>query len=180
MGEGNLAAGRAGQALAPLRRLLETRPHDLTALGNLSLALSARGETTAAEEALRRLLRLQPRDARARYELGAVLEQKGDLRAALEEYRLAARYDARNATYQHKWGVTALQAGLHEEAVHALGRALQEDPSRSASHKALGVVLFEVLGRRAAGEPHLRRALELNPNDRDAPRIRQLLANAPK
>lgn len=175
MGEGNLAAGRAGQALAPLRRLLETRPHDLTALGNLSLALSARGETTAAEEALRRLLRLQPRDARARYELGAVLGQKGDLQAALEEYRLAARYDARNATYQHKWGVTALQAGLHEEAVHALGRALQEDPSRSASHKALGVVLFEVLGRRAAGEPHLRRALELDPNDRDAPRIRQLL-----
>ncbi len=69
-----------------------------------------------------------------------------------------------------------LQDLRHDEAVHALQRAIEEDPSRSASHKALGVVLYEVLGRRAEGRPHLVRALELDPADRDAPRIRQLLA----
>jgi hypothetical protein len=37
------------------------------------------------------------------------------------------------------------------------------------------VVLFEVLGRREEGAAHLRRALELAPGDRDAPRIRALL-----
>lgn len=176
LGESHLAAGRAGQALPPLRELLETRPHDFTARANLGLALSARGDLAAAEEAFRRVLRIQPRDARARFELGALLEQQGQREAALEEYRLAARYEPRNATYQHRWGVAALQAGLHEEAVHALRRATEEDPARAASHKALGVVLFEVLGRREEGRPHLRRALELDPTDGDAPRIRQLLA----
>jgi O-antigen ligase/tetratricopeptide (TPR) repeat protein len=176
LGEGHLAAGRAGQALTPLRELLATRPHDFTALGNLGLALSARGDAAGAEEAFRHVLRIQPRDARARFELGAALEQQGKLGPALEEYRLAARSDPRNATYQHRWGVAALREGRHDEAVHALQRAIEEDPSRSASHKALGVVLYEVLGRRAEGRPHLVRALELDPADRDAPRIRQLLA----
>lgn len=175
MGQAHLAAGRAGQALLPLRELLVTRPHDMTALGNLALALSARGDAAAATDAFQRVLRIQPRDARAHYELGALLEQQGRRKEALEEYRLAARYDARNAGYQHQWGVAALQAGLSEEALHALGRALEEDPSRAVSHKALGVVLFEVLGRREEGVPHLRRALALDPADRDAPRIRQLL-----
>jgi Flp pilus assembly protein TadD len=175
LGEGHLAAGRAGQALPPLRELLETRPHDFTALANLGLALSARGDVKAAEEAFRRVLRIQPRDSRARFELGALLEQQGQHGPALEEYRLAARYDPRNATYQHRWGVCALQAGLREEAVHALQRAVEEDPARAVSHKALGVVLYEMLGRREEGRPHLRRALELDPGDRDAPRIRQLL-----
>jgi tetratricopeptide (TPR) repeat protein len=175
-GEAYLAAGQAGQALAPLRAVLETRPYDLTALGNLGFALAARGDATGAEEALRRLLRVQPRDARARYRLALLLEQQGRLAPALEEYRLAARYDGRSADYQQAWGVAALRSGLPEEAVHAFRRALEEDPLRSASHKALGVTLVEMLGRRAEGEPHLRRALELNPTDRDAPRIRQLLA----
>jgi tetratricopeptide (TPR) repeat protein len=175
LGEAHLAMGRAGQALPPLRELLATRPHDLTGLGNLALALSARGEAAQAEQALGRVLRLAPRDPRARYELGAVLERQGRLDAALEEYRLAARYDARNPAYQHQWGVTALRAGRHEEAVHALRRALEEDPARAVSHKALGVVLHDVLGRREEGAVHLRRALELDPADRDAPRIRRML-----
>jgi tetratricopeptide (TPR) repeat protein len=175
IGEAHLAAGRAGQALPPLRELLAARPYDMTALGNLGLALSARGEAAAAEDAFRRVLRIQPRDPRAHHELAALLARQGRRQEALEEYRLAARHDGRNAAYQHDWGVAALQAGLHEEAVHALGRAVEEDPARATSHKALGVVLFEVLGRRAEGEPHLRRALALAPTDRDAPRIRQLL-----
>jgi tetratricopeptide (TPR) repeat protein len=176
MGEAHLAAGRAGQALPPLRSLLATRPHDMTALGNLALALSARGDAAAATEAFQRVLRIHPRDARAHYELATLLEPQGRRKEALEEYRLAARYDGRNADYLHQWGVAALQAGLPEEAAQALSRAVEVDPSRSASHKALGVVLFEVLGRRDEGAPHLRRALALDPTDRDAPRIRQLLS----
>jgi O-antigen ligase/tetratricopeptide (TPR) repeat protein len=175
IGQAHLAAGRPGLALPPLRELLVTRPHDMTALGNLGLALSARGEGTAAADAFGRVLRIQPRDARAHSELGHLLEQQGRRKEALEAYRLAARYDGRNASYLHQWGVAALQAGFPEEAVHALGRAVQQDPSRAASHKALGVVLFEVLGRRAEGEPHLRRALLLDPAGRDAARIRALL-----
>jgi tetratricopeptide (TPR) repeat protein len=180
LGESHLALGRAGLALAPLRELLATRPHDLTALGNLALALSARGETAPAEEALHHVLRIHPRDARARYELGAVLERQGQIALALEEYRLAARYDARNPAYQHQWGVTALRLGLNEEAVHALRRAIEEDPARAVSHKALGVVLHDTLGRREEGLLHLRRALELNPGDKDAPRIVQMLRSTAK
>ena len=39
------------------------------------------------------------------------------------------------------------------------------------------LLLHDVLGKKDEGRVHLRRALELSPGDRDAPRIRQILGS---
>ena len=58
IGEAHLAAGRAEEALAPLRALLETRPYDLAALQALGDAARRAGHPEESAEALRRARQL--------------------------------------------------------------------------------------------------------------------------
>jgi tetratricopeptide (TPR) repeat protein/O-antigen ligase len=180
MAEAHLEAGRSGQAFDPLHRLLRHWPHDMSALGNLGLAHAARGEDALAFDAFERVLRISPLDARALRGEAVVRERQGRLAEAVDLYRRAADAAPDNSDYLHEWGVAALRAGRHDEALLAFRRTLAVRPDRAVTHKALGVLLYEVLGRREEGAQHFRRALELAPADRDAPRMRALLEQSPR
>jgi O-antigen ligase len=65
MAEAHLSAGEPGQAVAPLRRLLETRPYDARARYGLGRALEKHGRLAEAREEYRRALALDPTDADA-------------------------------------------------------------------------------------------------------------------
>jgi tetratricopeptide (TPR) repeat protein len=68
-----------------------------------------------------------------------------------------------------------MQRGAFAEAEEALGRALAIDPRSAATHKAMGVLLAESLGRRAEGVEHIRQALALDPRINDGERMRQMV-----
>jgi O-antigen ligase len=151
VGASRLARGDAPGAVAPLEWVLASYPHDLATLGNLAAANAAGGDPARAAILVDRMRAIAPDDP-------ALL--------------------ARQAAVFERQGLAAIRAGRHAEARAALEQAIGLDPGRSDSHKALGVLLFEVLGQPQAGAEHLRRALELRPQDRDAPRMRALLARA--
>lgn len=177
LGTAYLASGRPREAVAPLSQALAAYPYDMNALGNLGIAHATLGEHGQAQEAYERVLRIKPDDPRVHYHLGELLEAQGRRRPALEEYRLAARFDPGSGLYRFRQGVAALQAGEYKEAREALERAIALQPDLAQAHKALGVLLAEVLGRKAEGIPHLRKALELDPEISDAERIRTILGN---
>jgi tetratricopeptide (TPR) repeat protein len=178
LGGAALALGQPERAVIVLRQLLEAYPYDMNALGTLGLAYRALGREVEALHAFRTVEGIAPKDPVARYSAGELLDRQGRLPEALAEYRLAVEYAPGNALYYHAWGVAAMRLGRAAEAREALLRAIELDPSRAVSHKALGVLLSEIVGDRVEGARHLRRALDLDPNDRDAPRIRQILGHA--
>ncbi len=181
--EARFAAGMAYLALGDPRRaasafeeILASYPHDLVTLVNLSLAFTGSGDLPKALESVRGAIALKPDEPVLHFRAASLLASLGDAEGALEEHRLAARSDPRSRFYQFQWGVAAMQSGAFAEAEQALGMALAVDPWSAATHKALGVLLAESLGRRREGVEHLRQALTLDPRIKDGERMRQIIA----
>jgi len=109
------------------------------------------------------------------FRTATLLESFSDLPGALEEYRQAAHHAPTNATYAFREGAAAIQQGAYGQAEEALGRAIALNPGSAPAHKALGVLLVDVLGRRDEGLPHLRKALELDPGIKDHERMQKIV-----
>lgn len=176
LGEAALATGRPGDAVEPLERLLDREPYHGNALRNLGMALSSTGDWERGEAVLRRVVALDDFDAEGHFRLARVLERRGKGQEAVVEYRRAVTGDPNNATYRYRLGVAALQARDLAEAETSLQAALRIRPDMADAHKALGVLLVEALGRRGEGIEHLKEALRSAPGDRDAERMRALIA----
>ncbi len=174
LGIGLLASGDAPGAIQALTTLLADYPHDMNALGNLGMAYAAAGETSSALECYRQVVALKPDDPRVHALLGALFQKTGHFEQALLEYRLAAVYDPQDASYEMKRGTAALRLGQHAEAAEAFASAVARQPNCATAHKALGVVLFSLQGRREEGTRHLRQALALQ-GVVDEEQVRRLL-----
>jgi tetratricopeptide (TPR) repeat protein len=161
LGTAALARGRLPEARSALGRVLEERPHDLAALGNLALARAAGGDEAGALVLYDRMLALDPDDHRAHFARAEILERRGAVWPALHELRLAVALDRGNPRYQYRRGVVAARAGSYPEAATAFRAALGREPRFAAAHHALGRVLVDHLGRPEEGRAHLRRAEEL-------------------
>ena len=161
LGTAELARGRLPEARADLRRLLESHPYDLPALGNLALAQSAAHEDLAALGTWGRVLVLDPDDHRAHFGRGEILERMGATWPALRSFRLAVEFNRGDARYQFRRGQAAARAGSYPEAVAALRAALGIAPRFAAAHEALGNVLIQAYGRSDEAEAHLAQARAL-------------------
>jgi O-antigen ligase/Flp pilus assembly protein TadD len=161
LGTAALARGRLPEARAALARVLEERPHDLVALGNLALARAAGGDDAGALALFDRMLALDPDDHRAHYGRAEILAGRGAVWPALHELRLAVALDRANAFYQYRRGVLAAKVGSYPEAATAFRAAIGLQPRYAAAHQALGRVLIDHLGQAEEGQAHLRRAEEL-------------------
>jgi tetratricopeptide (TPR) repeat protein len=171
-----LALSNRARASRAFEAVLERRPWELNALANLALVQSSAGEKRAALETSRRALELQPESAVLQFRTGVLLGETGSPQQALQHFARAASLEPRSRFYHFQWGVAALQQGAHTQAERALRAAVRLSPGSAVSHKALGVLLVDVLNRQDEGIPHLRRALELEPAGRDAPRLREIVA----
>lgn len=174
-GTAYLSLGEPRRAAAAFEEILAGYPHDLVTLANLSLAQAQSAEPARALESLRRALALKPDEPLLHARAASLLETLGDAEGALAEHRLAVRFDPRSRSYQYRLGIAAMQRGAFAEAEEALGKALAIDPQSAATHKVLGVLLAESLGRRREGVEHLRQALALEPGIKDSERMRQMV-----
>lgn len=115
-------AGRAGDAVEPLRRAAELRPGDGGALASLAVALWKAGDREGAERAAARALRDDPDAGDALQVVGALRLERGDLPGAREAFARAVRADPDDGQEWFNHGVVSAKMGLMAEACDAWGR----------------------------------------------------------
>lgn len=173
--DGRTAQATAETAMGCFRRAVEARPADVLARSNLAEALALAGQTAEAADqarhALATLAGLPELDA-AGLDGALFRGDFGPLAVAWERAGWEnAGQPAAEAQAKHRllrWRLHVLLARLTGDLVHSY-EAMLARPELPASPAALGCTLAT---KGYAGEalPHLRRALEENPLDRDAAR----------
>jgi putative PEP-CTERM system TPR-repeat lipoprotein len=175
-------AQRFGEARELLRRALEQRPEDPTALRTLGLLEHRAGNASAAVEALEAALRAEPGNdltradlARARALAGSNLEQ------ALDMARAIRQSEPDNPNYAEALGVVLLRFGVPKAAAEQFRAAIELAPHPIASyHHQLALALL-ASGNRDGAAREFERALDVDPSfaESDAARARLVELRAP-
>jgi tetratricopeptide (TPR) repeat protein len=154
------AAGRAGEAVALYRALLEDDPGSALLWTNLANAEASRGESVAAEVAYRRALELDPANADALNNLAWLLLDQRERLAEAEE--LARRAVAAGGPDPHlaldTLGRVLRAQGRCQEAIETFTQALAAAPAATAGREWLTLGIG--LARRDCSDPAWRRTLE--------------------
>lgn len=162
-----LRAGRAADAEAISRQILDQLPDQPDALFLHAAACRARGKRDAAIDALRHLLSRRPEALAAVLELGALFVETGRLDEAVAHYEAAAgRFPASpDCAFNH--GVALLKSGNAEAAAARFEALRAAQPGFAAANKGLGSAL-RALGRLDEAEAALRDALDAMPGDAES------------
>jgi len=112
-----------------------------------------------------RVLELRHDDADAHNNLGMSYLQTGRFEDAIDSFVLAIHFRPRFPEALHNQALAALQRREFAQAVCCLERALEQRPEFAAAHNTLGYVLTHQTDEFRKGADHVRRALELTPED---------------
>lgn len=118
------------------------------------------------------------RDAGARRDLARARLQARDLVGALKDFDAAARLDPADAESRAYGGWLVYQAGLVDDAVRRLDRAIAASPDYADAHLFRGIVLFRAKSDAAGAVTELERYLALMPAGPLDARVRALLDDA--
>ena len=153
------AAGRAGEAVALYRALLEDDPGSVLLWTNLGNAEAGRGEPALAEAAYRRAVELDPTNADALNNLAWLLLEQPDRLAEAEE--LARRAATAGGPDPHlaldTLGRILRARGLCKEAAEVFTEALNAAPAAAAGREWL--TLGKGLALRDCNDPAWRQTL---------------------
>ena len=151
-------------ALIALAVLTTPRGDDPQAQLEQGVAAYKAGRVEEARALYREVLEKEPANVVAHFNLG-VAEQEADRHAQAEEhYRLALRGNPQFAPAMFNLAILLERTDRPEEAGEAYRQLIEAHPNEAAARINLGYLYIERLDRRADGEQHFRRALELDPN----------------
>lgn len=153
-------AGKANEAIARARALVNEAPADADRVFTLGLAQSE-ADVPGAIDTFRRALQLAPDHALARYNLALVLQRADRIPEAIAELRRTLDVNARPEAH-YALGVIHWHQGDLDQAASELRAAIAAQPDYADAHLALGAVLKAKRDFPAAGEA-LRRAVFLRP-----------------
>lgn len=160
-------ARRSGDGLEKARRLyariLVDDPEYVDAHHLMGLAASQLGDFPAAIESLRRAILLGP-SADAWNNLGMAYHGSGSLAEAEDAWRQALLLDADHSDSVDNLGTIFKRAGRLKEALELCESALARNPHHGPWHYNLADVM-RLLDRPSEAILHLRRAVELDPDD---------------
>jgi len=160
-------AGRAGEAEARCREVLERDPRHARALHLAGVLAHERGDGAGAADLLERAVRAAPREGTYRLHLGEAYRALGRHEAAVECYRRALALDSRLADACYGLGNALFELGRLEEAATAYRRGVALAPADAELHNNLGNTLA-ALGRPGEALEHYRRAVAVAPAYADA------------
>ncbi len=158
-----LAAGRPGEALAPLRAAVGAAPEDLAARAALALALVEACEPESALAAAVAALALDAGLYDGWFAKGRALLDLHRPQEAIEALERAEALSPGRAQTQLALGKAFDALDRSVQALAHLQRALELDPDSASIHANLGSLLYRD-GALDAAERHCRRALELDPD----------------
>lgn len=142
------------------------------------LALRA-GRPEEALEAFRAALELDPARARSWNYLGGAHFSRGDLRTALADFTKAFELDPLDVRVCNNIGTVHERLGEYARAEEHYLAAVRIDPAYPTSHRNLGVLYAERLGRPAEARRAWERFLELAPEGAAADEVRNELEKLP-
>lgn len=164
------AASRApsSPALPPAAATAASPDRSLLAKGFLQqgAAAEAQGRTETAVWNYRKALEHQPRDPLALKRLGLIAAKAGDNAEAEKQLRLAFYASPDDVDVLLALGYTLVREHKADLALSMLARAADLRPADAGIHRAYGIACSS-LGWPDAAEAQLRRALSLDPKDRE-------------
>ena len=153
-------------------------PHKVRPLINLARAYSLEGDNEKAIKFYEEALIKGPHTFATNYNLGDLYLQKGWVPKAIQHFLLASQIEPQTPETFAKLGEIYLSQKKYELADSYFKRAVELRPGYSLVFKNLGVVNFYHLNKPKRGLAYFSRSLTLDPNQPEADKIRQLLANS--
>ena len=123
-----LAAGRAKEAEASLRKALELKHDDAIALFQLGNALVELGNFSAAAASFRQAVECAPDNTAARINLAQAWRRAGRIDEAIEAYGEAIKVDPASAELHAGFGFVLHRRGRLDQAIAAYREALRLEP----------------------------------------------------
>lgn len=172
-----LARGDATNALRHFQTARNWDPYSPEIRQEFAVLLSQLGKTRAALQELEAAVKLAPRDAESRFKLALLWNELGESAKALAELEAAVKLNPRHARAAYNLGLARNAAGNPAGAIQALLAAEAAD-SRDPRIPYARATIHARLGQLDEARQAARRALELNPQFREAATLlRQLPAN---
>lgn len=166
---------KAEEAIDKLRRAIEQHPSFVSAYNELGVQYMRRGKLAEALEALRTAVRLSPYAFVPRLNYGIALVRQRAFAVAEEELQRAIDRRGDSALAHVYLGRARLGLGKHQEAEAALRRALAlGGREANLAHRYLGALYIE-RGESAKAIEELETYLRLEPHDKDAKEIREII-----
>lgn len=161
------ARGRAPEAVAAWRFLVDRLPGVPAWRSSLALALADAGDVDGAVGELQKLLASWPETPEAHVNLGTVYEKDGRFQEAIVHYRRALELAPDDAPTSYNLGTALLRSGETTAAADHFRRLLAEHPDFAAAHHNLGYAL-EQLGDLDGAIASYRRAIAADPTAANA------------
>jgi tetratricopeptide (TPR) repeat protein len=165
---------RPGESLAQFRDLTRDYPTWERAWLEYAKIRFSTGNRPGGEEALRRAIQLAPDYVEAHYFLGISLFQRGEYAEAGVRFRTVTRLNPADARAHYQLGKCLRRQGERKGALDAFRKAIRCRLNYAPAHTALAELLAQD-GDKPQALHHLRLALELNPDDKAAKKLREKL-----
>jgi choline-sulfatase len=164
-----------GPAAGPLRRVdIRQFLRDMGVFNDARERITQR-DGEGARKLLRQLLGRYPDSNMAWRELGTACLELSDRAGAEEAFGKALAIEKSDAVSALNLGILRAMGGDNAGAERYFLQSLAAEEQQAEAHLNLGLLYARNANRPAAAIPHLRRFLELTPDDREAPAVRSLL-----
>lgn len=169
--------GENKEAIKKLKEALTKYPRFVSAYNELGVQYMRLGQLSEAAEALRAALRLSPYAFTPRLNYGIVLVKQKEFAAAEIELRRALERDSRSVLAHLYLGRALIGLGKYKDAETTLRQTLAIGGSEAnLAHRYLGALYIEQ-GDDAQAINELETYLRLEPQDKDAAQIREIIRN---
>ena len=162
-------------AIEELKVAIQLRNQYPEAHNNLGILYKRKGMLNEAVNEYIEALKVNPYYADAHNNLGSALIDQGRLDEALSEVEKAVKIRRNFALAHYNMAVIYFKKGQLSEAYNKLLEAYQLDPANADVHISLGVVYLDHFHDKAKALTHIKEALRLNPNHKQAEEMRKTI-----
>ncbi len=167
------------EAITHMRKAIEWDPNSPPFHHDLAVMYSVTGDTQSSIRELQEAIRLNPREAEYHYKLGLAWAEVGDLPKTIAALQDATRLDPANSRAWYNLGLALNSQGQTDQAMAALDAGFRANPRDASIPYAKATILVQ-LGRKKEADEELFKALNAQPNYREALELRERLAQEPK
>jgi Flp pilus assembly protein TadD len=167
--------GKFDKAVMYMKKALKFSPNNPALLNNLGRIFVDMQEFNEAILYLEKAISLEPDRFQFYNNYGLALAGLGHHKEAIEVYSDAIELRPQAAQVYNNIGVAYKNSGIIEKAEESYLKAIEYDPDYAAPYKNLGIIYLNFLKKPTKAVEALRKSLEIDPSQPDAPIMRNLI-----